>query len=174
MYKLLANRGLSGSISRYASPFSAVRFYTKYPQNEQIFVHPHDKVFKLSFSPEENSVPLGYSSTSKDITPSNFRANQEFVSLLHDIISKNIQDDFCFIMEAGTFANSFMPIYDFRDVPRYGRTPEVDGTFGFVQVDSNGKMVPGTYESNNMYRLCNGEGLIKLSDHLHEVVMKNI
>lgn len=174
MLKLLTNRGLLSSISRYAGPISAARFYTKYPQNEQIFVHPHDKVFKLSFSPEENSLPLGYSSTLKDITPGNFQANQAFVSLLHEIIAKNIQDDFCFIMEAGTFANSFMPIYDFREVPRYGRTPEVDSTFGYVQVDSNGKMVPGTYESNNMYRLCNGQGLIKLSDHLHEMVMKNI
>lgn len=148
------------------------RFYTKDSNNDQIFIHPEaNSLFKVSLSPEENALHMGHSK-GQEITPSNFKDNDVFLELLHSEIAKDVQNDFAFIMEAGTFANSFMPIYDFREIPSYGRIPEVDNIFGYVHVNENGKIIPGSYEPNNMYRLCNGTGLPRLSDHLYSVIKK--
>lgn len=75
-------------------------------------------------------------------------------------------------MEAGANANAFMPIYDFREIPNYARTPEVDDIFGYVLVDGDGKIIPGLYEVNDLYRLCNGVGLVKLTDYLVDEMRK--
>lgn len=149
--------------------FNAIRSYTKYPLNEQIYIHENGQNhFKFTLSNNPQSLAIGYSNQEQIVKPNAFQVNEEFVKVLHEQIGKFVQDDFSFIIEAGTNANSYMPIYDFREVPRYGRIPEVDNIFGYVMVDGNAKIVPGTYESNNLYRLCNGAGLIKLSDHLYE------
>lgn len=93
------------------------------------------------------------------------------MKVLHSTIGKTVYGDFLFIMEAGVNANQFMPIYDFRKTPNYARIPEVDDIFGYVHVDASGKMIPNTYEANNLYRLCNGEsGIIQLSEYLYEQV----
>lgn len=145
------------------------RYLTRYSKNDQIFVHPlSNGGALLSLSPKPEALPLGFSSNKDEITHENFTPNSHFVALLHLRIAAVIHHDLPFVIEAGTYANSFMPIYDFREVPRYGRTPEIDSTFGYVQVDDTSKIVPHSYEPNDMYRLCNGSGLIKLSDTLYE------
>ncbi|CAG90921.2 DEHA2G19976p [Debaryomyces hansenii CBS767] len=146
------------------------RFYTKDVNNDQIFIHPiADSKFKVSLSPKENALPLGYSKNEK-ISTTNFDDNDEFLSVLHSNIASNVHNDFAFIVEAGTFANSYMPIYDFREIPSYSRVPEVDNIFGYVHVNGDGKIIPGSYEPNSMYRLCNGAGLPRLSDHIYDLV----
>lgn len=151
-----------------------MRYASQYPQNKQIFIHPkaehHTSFASLSKNPK--AVPLGtVYSTTLAITPQNFQENPAFLDILHLVVAAKVQNDFLFIVEAGANANTFMPIYDFRHIPNYARIPEVDNIFGYVQVDGLGKIIPGTYESNSLYRLCNGDsGIIKLSDYLYEVV----
>lgn len=140
-----------------------------YAPNKQIVLHETGSRVVASLSASPSALSLGWSST-KDIQPSTFEPNVKFLSLLNDIIAKRIQEDFSFIVEAGANALTYMPIYDFREVPRYGRTPEVDNIFGYVLVDKSGKIVEGSYEKNNLYRLCNGAGLVKLSDFLYETM----
>lgn len=146
------------------------RLYHKYALNDQIYIHEggNKGVYTFNLSENPQALPIGYCDNIKNINPNNFYVNEKFVEVLHDTISNQIQDDFTFIMEAGANANLYMPIYDFREVPRYGRIPEVDNIYGYVMVTEQGKIVPGSYQSNNLYRICNGAGLIKLSDYLLE------
>lgn len=150
--------------------FQQIRHFSKYSLNDQIKIHElAPNFFKLSFSEDAKAMAIGFSN-SKNITPHNFQVNSPFLNQLHELIAKKIDNDFSFIIEAGTNANSYMPIYDFREIPKYARIPQVDNVFGYVMVDGNGKMIPNTYESNNLYRLCNGKGLIKLSDFLYDEI----
>lgn len=146
---------------------SQIRHYTRYSKNSQIYLHelPGRVIANLSQNPAATAI--GYS-PSTDIDPNTFLVNKKFVDLLNSTIHESIHKDFTFIIEAGASALTFMPIYDFREVPRYARTPEVDSIFGYVLVDDGGKIVPQTFDPNSMYRVCNGAGLIKLSDYLHE------
>lgn len=153
--------------------FQFCRFYSKDANNDHIFIHSiANSKFKFSLSPKENALPIGYSKEEK-VNTANFEDNNEFLSVLHSKIALDVHNDFAFIVEAGTFANSYMPIYDFREIPSYSRVPEVDNIFGYVHVNEEGKIIPGSYEPNSMYRLCNGAGLPRLSDHLYELVRQN-
>ncbi|CAH6723396.1 hypothetical protein CLIB1444_15S00364 [[Candida] jaroonii] len=133
----------------------------------QIFLHPSNKV---TFTKSENGLLLGKftGSPSKE----NFQPDNNLLPTLNELFKKKVCDDFSFIMEAGVSANSFMPIYDFRDVPRYGRQPEIGNVFGYVQVDENGKMIPETFDANNFYQVYNHHGLPVLSDYIYEEVEK--
>lgn len=151
-----------------------VRNYTKYARNGQIYLHELGGVYKFSFSDRPEALGIG-TSPLKNVSPANFQEETPFISLLHDQIRKKIHNDFSFIMEAGMNVNTFMPIYDFREIPKYARVPEIENIFGYVHVNDQGKIVEGSYEPNSMYRLCNGtSGLIKLSDYLHEEVQKEL
>lgn len=143
------------------------RTFSKYPRNDQIFIHKIGSSYAVNLSPDPKATPLGFSSSS-EISHETFKSNPEFLDLLNKRIKESIQKDFTFIMEAGVNANAFMPIYDLREIPNYARVPEVDNIFGYVLVDGEGKIVPGSYESNQLYRLCNATGLVRLTDHLLE------
>lgn len=145
----------------------ALRQYSRYSKNDQIFLHDSPRGIIASLSKNPNALPIGVSPT-QHINPDTFQPNGDFLKLLNTTIHDSIEKDFTFIIEAGANANSFMPIYDLREIPNYGRTPEVDNVFGYVLVDGNGKITPKSFDSNNLYRVCNGAGLIKLSDYLHE------
>lgn len=146
------------------------RSLSRFHQNDQIYVHEAENGFKFTLLPDSAALPIGHCLSKHNVTPDTFRPNPAFVDVLNKTIGQKVHDDFAFIVEAGANALTFMPIYDFREIPRYGRIPEIDNIYGYVQVDSSGKIVPGTYEANNMYRLCNGVGLVRLSDYLYEQV----
>lgn len=175
MASILRARLASTPLQRaFASPvnqYFSTRFYTRYAQNDQIFLHETEKKTAVSFSKSPSSTPLGYT-VSNNITPELFEPNPQFLPLLHSTLASCVADDFSFIMEAGVNANTFMPIYDFREVPQFGRRPEIDSVFGYVQVDGLGKIIPGSYESNDMYRICNASGLPRLSDYMYEQIQK--
>ncbi|KAI5969761.1 hypothetical protein CANMA_001223 [Candida margitis] len=146
-----------------------LRLLTQYAKNPQIYIHenpPHHYNFSLSKNPD--ALGIGNSS-STDPKPENFTANKNFVDIFHKTFESKIYDDFTFIMEAGTNANSFMPVYDFRDVPKYSRQPYIANVFGYLQVDGNAKIVPGSWQRNNLYELCNGkDGLCHFSEYMYE------
>lgn len=114
---------------------------------QQIHLHGN----KISFNKSANGLAIGQ--FNGEVVKDNFVPNPQFLPKLHDIIRENVYDDFAFIMEAGVNANSYMPIYDFRDIPKYGRIPEIENVFGYLQVSGEGKMIPGTYQENGMYQV---------------------
>lgn len=160
-------------LSKPALSFLFTRLYTQYAQNDQIFLHETDHKTAVSFSKLPSSIPIGYT-TSNTVTPELFQANSQFLPLLHSTLASCVNEDFSFIVEAGVNANTFMPIYDFREVPKFGRRPDIDSVFGYVQVDGLGKIIPGSYESNEMYRLCNASGLPRLTDYMYEQIQEKI
>lgn len=148
-----------------------LRQYSKYIKNDQIYLHDNAGKYAATLSKSASDLPIGHS-PSLEVHPETFKGNPKFLELLHEKIKTGIQNDFTFIMEAGANALTYMPIYDFREIPKYARTANVDDVFGYVLVDEAGKIVPGSYEKNDLYRLCNGTGLIKLSDYLLEEMRK--
>ncbi|CAN3479607.1 hypothetical protein DICA1_E18800 [Diutina catenulata] len=147
-----------------------------YIHNPQIFVHEAGDKFSYSISENPKALIMGSKTggSPHTVDPEKFSPNPEFIKLLNSTISKDIVNDFSFIMEAGANVDSFMPIWDFREVPRFSRTPDVDSIFGYIMVDKNGKMIPGTYEANNMYRVCNSAGLPKMTDHIHAIMKEEV
>lgn len=133
---------------------------------QQIHLHGN----KISFNKNPNGLIIG--SFNGEVTKENFMPNPKFLPKLHEIISEKVYDDFAFIMEASVNANSYMPIYDFRDIPRYGRIPEIENVFGYLQVSQDGNMTAGTYQDNSLYQIWGIDGLICLSDHLLEQMSK--
>lgn len=95
----------------------------------------------------------------------NFENNNEFLSVLHSNIDLYVYNGFD---EAGTLVNSYMTVYDVREILSYSRVPEVD--IWYVHVNEDGKIIPGPYETNYMCMLCNGAGLLRLSDYIYELV----
>lgn len=152
---------------------SLKRLLATYKKNPQIYIHekaPH--TFNFSLSRQADSIPIG-SSQSTDPTSSNFIPNAKFETILENAMANKVYDDFTFIMEAGTNANSFMPIYDFREIPKYSRTPYIEDVFGYVQVDDKGQIVPNSWQRNSMYEICSGKtGLCKFSDYMYEVLQE--
>lgn len=105
------------------------------------------------------------------LAPAGFTANPDFLPHLHARLEANVYADFPFMAEAQAQPGCFMPIFDFRAPPPYGRIPEVDNVFGYVLVGNDGVMVPGLYEPNAMYRVVNSDGVIMLSDHMQEKIL---
>lgn len=104
-----------------------------------------------------------------ELTDKNYRENRVFVDRLNSFLAANLPNDFSYILEAANYQSSFMPVYDFRQVPEYGRRSEVDDTFGWIQVDDQGIMIANSYQANSMYRgFTNASGLPRLSDYLLE------
>lgn len=134
---------------------------------KQIYIHSNNNI---SFGPKDSSLILGQ--FIGDVKRENFKLNPQFLPIFQDLISEKIYRDFSFIMEASINANSFMPIYDFRDIPRYGRIPEIDNVFGYLQVDKDGQMLKDSYQRNDLYQVYNHHGLPVLSDYLYEEVGK--
>ncbi|KAI5964142.1 uncharacterized protein KGF55_002084 [Candida pseudojiufengensis] len=150
-----------------------LRFLTKYSKNPQIIIHENPpNHFNFSLSSKPNALTIG-SSTSNDPKPENFQINNNFKELLEKTLSTKIYNDFTFIMEASTNGDSFMPIYDFREIPEYSRRPYIENVFGYVQVDKSGKIKPETWQKNDMYQICSGKsGLPKFTEYLYETLQE--
>ncbi|ODQ80814.1 hypothetical protein BABINDRAFT_60949 [Babjeviella inositovora NRRL Y-12698] len=168
MFRLRAN---------FARPL--VRSYMKHNANPQIYLHPvSDTKTKVSFSPKETAVAIGTWSHTSPLTPESpipvekFTTNPQFTPLIDKLFATHIYDDFTFQFEAGGNPGCYMPIYDFRAPPVHGRIPEVDDIFGYVLVNHQGQIVEGSWQENFMYRVVNSEGIMRLSDHMLEVVRK--
>ncbi|GME95522.1 unnamed protein product [[Candida] boidinii] len=142
----------------------------------------------ISFSKDPKSIPVGAINLPKDIKNftevglshvelkvSNFKEDKIFKEILNDLIKNSVYNDFSYQIEAQVVPNSFMPIYDFRDIPAHGRTPAMENVFGYVCVDANGIMIKDSFEDNNTYRLFSGtDGIVKLSDFLYEKIKNKI
>lgn len=123
--------------------------------------------------PEVGTVrdPAAVEEAEVSLAPAGFTASPTFLLHLHERLGVNVYSDFPFMAEAQAQPGCFMPIFDFRAPPPYGRIPEVDNVFGYVLVGNDGVMVPGLYEPNAMYRVVNSDGVIMLSDHMQEKIL---
>ncbi|KAI5954174.1 hypothetical protein KGF57_003923 [Candida theae] len=150
-----------------------LRCLTQYAKNPQIYIHETpQKGYKFSLSKNPNALPIGDSQVT-DPKPGNFTINKRFVSVMNKTFETKVYEDFTFVMEAGTNANSFMPVYDFRDIPKYSRQPYIGNVFGYLQVDANAKIVPGSWQRNDLYELCSGkDGLCHFSEFMYETLQQ--
>ncbi|RLV93556.1 hypothetical protein JA1_002254 [Spathaspora sp. JA1] len=146
-----------------------LRTLATYASNPQIYIHTVNPLnYKFSLSKSPNALEIG-SAPDANPEPTTFTPNPKFRELLNSTIYSKIHEDFTFVMEAGVNANSFMPIYDLRETPNYARVPATENIFGYVRIDSHGKIVPQSFQANDMYRFISGtSGLCKFSDFLHE------
>ncbi|CDK29878.1 unnamed protein product [Kuraishia capsulata CBS 1993] len=142
-----------------------------------------DGRYFISFSKKSALTPLGQISnrssldeaSSKDVSNSEFTENKQFMKLLQETVAEHIHNDFAYIIEAGAAPSSYVPIYDFRSPPSYGRATDADGALGYVRADESGKIMPGSYESNYSYRpLSDPYGFLKLSDHIYEKLLERL
>ncbi|KAK9432249.1 hypothetical protein V1505DRAFT_354085 [Lipomyces doorenjongii] len=144
--------------------YCRTRMLSTLPMNDQIYIHESNQ---LSLSKLPSAVHIGTATSSpsmlKDAT---FRPNLAFLPIMHTAVAENIMNDQLFISIAATYPDNYMAIYDLRNPPVYGRIPEVQDILGMVRVDSEGAILPGTYEKNNMYRLVTNDGICRFSDYL--------
>lgn len=151
-----------------------------YSKQSQLYIHPKSNNKNLvSFSKNPESLAIGefYSSNpeNEEITTKNFISeNKEFLNKLHELIKKNIGDDFTYAVESASYADQHMPVYDLRVTPNYQRQPDVENTFGFVRIGSDGTILNDSYQVNDLYKLVTSDGPIKVSDYLHEKLVEEL
>ncbi|KAK9246831.1 hypothetical protein V1506DRAFT_533877 [Lipomyces tetrasporus] len=140
------------------------RLFSTLPINDQIYVHEHNQ---LSVCKSPSAVHIGTATSSPStLSAATFRPNPAFLPIMHAAVAENIANDQLFVSIAATYPDNYMAIYDLRNPPVYGRIPEVQDILGMVRVDSEGAIVPGTYEKNSMYRLVTNDGVCRFSDYL--------
>lgn len=103
-----------------------------------------------------------------------FKDNRAFLEKLHKVVGDHIVD--CPITTMMVPPNAevdeyYYAISDLRCFPPPGRIPEIENIIGHILV-KKGKMVPGTYEANQMYRICTIDGPTIVSDMLAEILAR--
>lgn len=159
------------SLRRYTTNRGLINTY-KYKLQEQLYIHEFPDVKKVSFSEDPYKLHIGTFRTDY-IDPSTFVENKDFIPVLHKVFGKHVYDDQAYIYDALNYAGSFMAIGDYKVILDYmNQRPEMPNTLGFVHVNDNGVMAPGSYEKNDMYTLCNIDGIIKISEFMNENLQK--
>lgn len=153
----------------------------KYSKQDQLYLHQfNNELTSISFSSDPNKLHLGTvkTGTSNDISNLkisvlNFIENKEFLPVLHQAFSDNVYNDQTYIYDAMNYPDSFMAIGDYKVILDYmNQRPELANTVGFVHVNSNCIMDNDSYEKNDMYTLCNIDGVIKLSEYMSEQLQR--
>lgn len=155
----------------------------KYSRQEQLYLHQFNaELTAVSFSPDFNKTHIGTVHTKGAeeknladlvVTVQNFRENKDFFPVLHKAFFENVYDDQTYIFDAMNYSESFMAIGDYKVILDYmNQRPELANTLGFVHVDSDGIMERGSYQPNDMYTLCNIDGIITLSENMNEQLQK--
>ncbi|KAG7797083.1 hypothetical protein KL929_002789 [Ogataea haglerorum] len=153
----------------------------KYAAQSQIYLHQAGSTSLLSFSSNPARLPIGRIKaidkigSDYHVTPDKFVENKSFIELLQHIIKDHVADDMMYRLDSLNYLNSYMPIYDLKRVPEYmNQQVNVDNVLGYIKVDEMGNMDPSTYQANNTYRLCNADGIIKLSDVILDELKKHL
>ncbi|VEU24328.1 DEKNAAC105496 [Brettanomyces naardenensis] len=162
---------MSGLINR-----SLIRTF-EYAKQPQLYVHELTKdLTKISFSKDPSTlgvgtlkglaIPSGRESQLL-ISTKNFIPNPEFLWFLQDLFHKKVYGDVTYQLDALNFRSSYLPIGDFKVILQYmNQRPEYENTLGFVLVDEDGAMVEDSYQPNEIYELCNSDGIVTLSEYM--------
>lgn len=165
--------------ARFVSTFN-------YAKQDQLYIHQHDNgLTTVSFSEDPNKQYVGALKTSDatkgspsdlsqfSITPENFVENKDFLRILHETYKKHVHEDQSYILEAMNYLGSYMALGDYKIILEYmNQRPELPNTVGFVHVSDDGVMVENSYQRNDMYTLCNIDGIIKLPEFMVEKLQK--
>lgn len=109
------------------------------------------------------------------VDPTKFKPNNDFRALFHQCFYKHVYDDITYQLDALNFRSSFLPIGDFKIVLRFmNQRPAFENTIGFVRVDDEGAMIRDSYQSNDIYELCNCDGMVSLSDYMLEQIKASV
>ncbi|KAG7811009.1 hypothetical protein KL921_002637 [Ogataea angusta] len=153
----------------------------KYAAQPQLYVHKAGSTALLSFSSNPTRLPIGKVKaidnlgSDYQVTPDNFVENKSFIERLQSVIKGHVADDMMYRLDSLNYRGSYMPIYDLKRVPEYmNQQVNVDNVLGYIKVDAMGNMDESTYQANNTYRLCNADGIIKLSDVILEELKKQL
>lgn len=154
----------------------------KYVKQPQLWLHEiAANTARVSFSKDPSALAVGIAKTSLahdsqvDINYGNFEPNKDFLAWMHKLFGKEVYNDVAYQMDALNFRSSFLPIGDYKVMLEFmNQRPEFDNTIGFVRVDDTGVMYPDSYESNDVYMLCNADGIVKLTDYMCEKVQENL
>lgn len=141
----------------------------KYVKQPQLFIHEISSEKTLvSFSEDPNKTPIGALKAPSDIiTPNNFVEYKPFYNVLHESFATYAHLDQTYILDALNYPGSFMALSDYKVILDYmNQRPEMANTVGFIHVNFDCEMEPTSYEKNEMYNLCNIDGIITLSDFM--------
>lgn len=155
--------------SQINRPLINTRQYLKQPQ---LFIHefsPEKTLISFSKDPEKTPIGALKTRTNDIITPSNFIEYKPFYNVLHEAFAKHAHLDQTYILDALNYPGSFMALSDYKVILDYmNQRPEMANTVGFIHVNFDCEMDPTSYQKNEMYNLCNIDGIITLSDFMVE------
>lgn len=154
----------------------------KYSPQKQIYLHALPSATLVSFSSNPNSIPIGsIPSLKKDelesviIKPEQFKANADFLNVLHSTFSRSAHFDPTYQIDALNYPGSFMALGDYKIILDYmNQRPDLQNTIGFVHVGFDNIINPESYEKNDAYTVCNIDGVITLSDFMLEELQKEL
>lgn len=148
---------------------------------------------QVSFSPKLEAVPIGkfaadnhglleafkvdpdkYEPVPIVSQPTDFEEDGRFQPILMKCLKENVHN--CpYFSSLAQIENKtkFMHIFDLRCPPPLGRISEVEDIFGTVEIEDT-KIVPGSFQENQMYRPVTTYGAPLLSKKMGEALMKAV
>lgn len=153
----------------------------QYKLQDQLYLHQfNNELTTVSFSKDYNKVPIGTVKVTGKLEDTivnvrNFVEHKDFFPVLHKTFFDTVYDDQTYIFDAMNYPGSFMAISDYKVILDYmNQRPDMANTIGFVHVDFGGEMERGSYQPNEMYTLCNIDGVITLSENMKDQLQKYI
>eukprot|EP00128_Syssomonas_multiformis_P015649 Colp12_sorted_trinity150504_noHs@13680 len=116
---------------------------------------------------------IGWTKSEAIDKPESFIVNKDFEDFMHKVISDNLEKDETLVYAAQYQKEGWFHIPDFREPAPTGRIPTPDNIFGSVKLDK-GKMLKETYERMPAHRMMSAQGLFKLSEPLHALLVKEL
>lgn len=152
----------------------------RYAKQKQLYLHQVSKTLtKISFSENPDKLHfgvlkphlIGHDLSGVIVTPDNFQENREFLPVLQQLVKNHVAEDQTYIVDAMNYPGSHMAIGDFKVILDFmNQRPEMPNTLGFIRVDNDMQMDTESYEPNDLYTLCNIDGVITLSDYMNEKI----
>ncbi|QPG76049.1 hypothetical protein FOA43_003435 [Brettanomyces nanus] len=157
----------------------------KYGKQPQLYIHEISKdLVKASFSSNPSKLEVGTFSgipplpnmeSQLAISTKNFVPNKDFFNLLQGVFNKHVYEDEAYKLDALNFTSSYLPIGDYKVVLQFmNQRPEYENTLGFVRVNGDGIMIKDSYQANDIYELCNSDGIVTLSDFMLKELQKQL
>ncbi|MDX2245092.1 MAG: hypothetical protein NW224_30815 [Leptolyngbyaceae cyanobacterium bins.302] len=109
---------------------------------------------------------------STTINQNHFKANQEFVDFLHEIISRYAPMLPTLQLEAKQQGDGWVYVIDARVADAQGQV-DPEEIIGAFQVKA-GKIVTGKYQANANYRLVSKQGVLQIDSYLQEKLLEEL
>jgi hypothetical protein len=106
------------------------------------------------------------------ITEANFRANQRFVAVLHQVLATEVPTLPEFQAEARRQDSGWVYVLDARSPTPAGEVPPYDILGAFEVRD--GAIVPHSYQANAKHRLFSSKGLFRLDARIHQRLLERL